>query len=149
MACYPSQWRTPVLAPMLSRRGTAAATGLIGLVQVGAGALGFHTFDCPMLQITGFPCPGCGASRACGAILRNDWHQSAEFHLFAPMFLLALALFVLAAVLPPGGRDALAGWVGRVERTTALAPVTLVALLVYWIARLLYAPQDFARLMHG
>jgi hypothetical protein len=139
--------RTPVVAPMLGRRGFAAALGVVGAIQVAAGVWQFQTFRCPMLHAIGIPCPGCGASRACGALLYGDWDQAARLHLFAPLFLLAAALFALGAVLPDRPRDALVGAVGRVEGRTALTSLLLAALIVYWLARLLYAPLAFIRLV--
>ena len=65
------------------------------------------------------------------------------------LFLSAAALFLTAAVLPAAKRDALARRVERAERLTGLSSLMLAALLVYWLARLLYAPHDFTRLMHG
>ena len=138
-----------MLAPMLSDRRLSGAFALLSVVQVGAGLLHLHTFTCPMLGGVGVPCPGCGASRACAALLQGDLKGYAALHLFAPMFLSAAALFLAAAVLPAAKRDALARRVERAERLTGLSSLMLAALLVYWLARLLYAPHDFTRLMHG
>lgn len=138
-----------MLAPMLSDRRLSGAFAALAVVQVGAGLLHLHTFTCPMLGGVGIPCPGCGASRACAALLRGDFKSYATLHMLAPMFLTASALFLAAAVLPATTRDALVRRVERAERLTGLSALMLAALLVYWLARLLYAPHEFTRLMHG
>jgi hypothetical protein len=111
--------------------------------------VGFRTLPCPMLHAIGIPCPGCGASRACGALLRGDWHNLVRLHAFAPLFLGSVVIFLLAAALPSQGRDALGRAVDAVERRSGAAKLLLLLLLVYWAARLLYAPGSFIRLMRG
>jgi hypothetical protein len=144
-----SRMRSPVVGPMLAHRGLSAAFGVLGIVQISAGALRLRTFSCPMLHATGIPCPGCGVSRACGAIITGHWNEALRLHLLAPFFLIASGLFVLAAVLPSRQRDQFSGLIASAERRTALTSILLLALIVYWLARLLYAPHEFARLMRG
>jgi hypothetical protein len=144
-----NSWRSPVLAPMLANRRLSAAFAVLGVVQIGAGLFHLHTFTCPMLASLGVPCPGCGASRACAALLRGDFKSYATLHLLAPMFLVAVVLCLCAAVLPRAGREALVRGMARLERLTGLSSLMLAVLVIYWATRLLYAPHDFARLMRG
>ena len=37
----------------------------------------FHCF-CPMVVLFGYPCPACGLSRACAAVLTGQFHRAAE-----------------------------------------------------------------------
>ncbi|MGN1151772.1 MAG: DUF2752 domain-containing protein [Lachnospiraceae bacterium] len=39
----------------------------------------FHAF-CPVVIITGFPCPGCGLTRATGYLLTGRWQQAWEMN---------------------------------------------------------------------
>lgn len=49
----------------------------------------FHAF-CPMLLITGIPCPGCGMSRALLLLLMGHPAESVEMHPLAPLVLVLL-----------------------------------------------------------
>jgi hypothetical protein len=69
-------------------------------------------------------------------------------HVFAPFFLLAIALFWLAGLLPEKYRGELLQWVLRIERRTALPTMLLIALVLYWAGRLLYVPA-LSRLAAG
>jgi hypothetical protein len=142
-------WFAPALGPMLRERRLAVAAAVVGAVQVAAGVFHFKTFACPMLHATGVPCPGCGASRASGALLRGDWAGYLTFHAMAPCFLGAVGLFALAAALPRRQRDALAHRLDRLEARTGIVKLLLLLLFLYWGARLLYAPAEFARLVRG
>lgn len=142
-------WFSPALGPLLRQRAVAIAFAAAGVLQVLAGTLGFHTFRCPMLYGIGIPCPGCGASRACGAMIRGQWSDCMRLHAFAPCFLFAALLFLAAAVVPAGPRERLIRLVDGIEERTGLTKLLLVLLFVYWLMRLLYAPVAFARMMRG
>lgn len=49
----------------------------------------FHAF-CPMLLITGIPCPGCGMSRALVLLLMGHPAESVKMHPLAPLVLFIL-----------------------------------------------------------
>ena len=140
-------WRTPVLAPMLARRNASAGFALIAAVQIWAGLTHVHTIACPVLFATGVPCPGCGASRACAALVRGDFATAFRLHAFAPVFLLIAVLFAVNALLPGARRQHISRIVEVIERKTGISTLILAALLVYWAFRLLHAPHDFIRLM--
>ena len=141
--------RSPVLAPLLAQRGLSIGFAALGSIQILAGLVHFHTFTCPMLNATGVPCPGCGASRACAALLRGNWDDVARYHLLAPLFLAAVVLFSVSAVLSDGQRRRFSAFVANIERWTGLSAMLLAAVIVYWGIRVLYAPHEFARLMRG
>ena len=52
-------------------------------------------------------------------------------------------------MLPTRPREAMIDVVERIERRTGLTSLMLAVLLVYWLARLLYGPAQFAHLMGG
>lgn len=48
---------------------------------------------CPSVVITGFPCPGCGLTRAVLSIFRGDFRAAWQLHPFSYVLLLYLAAF--------------------------------------------------------
>ena len=63
---------------LLSFGLAAAAAALVLLAKVGLG------IGCPLYQLTGLQCPGCGNSRAAMALLRLDFAASFSYN---PLFL--------------------------------------------------------------
>jgi hypothetical protein len=124
----------------MERRGPAAVLALAAALQAVLTALRLPAWPCAFLQVTGHPCPGCGLSRAVAALVRADWAGAMAWHAFSPLAAGAGLLMLAAAVLPASARRRLAASVSAAERRTALAPIAAGALLVYWIARLLYTP---------
>jgi hypothetical protein len=129
----------PILAPLLRERRAAMLFSGMAVVQIVTTACGITLMQCPMLHWLGVPCPTCGLTRACVALLRgsNEW---VRFHALAPIALITIALLSLAAILPATARTGLADRVETVERRTALPALALAAVLLYWIVRLIYAP---------
>ncbi|HSZ55190.1 MAG TPA: DUF2752 domain-containing protein [Tepidisphaeraceae bacterium] len=137
----------PVLAPILRRPGLSLVLGMAGATQVAATLAHLPAMACPVMELFHVPCPGCGLSRACAAVIRGDWHQAIRLHAFAPFLLAAIALFWVAACLPSQARLRLAAYVERMERQTGLPTLLLIMLVLYWIVRLLYAPDAFRSLV--
>ena len=56
-----------------------------------AGRYVLHSL-CPVAALTGFPCPGCGMTRAVSAILRGDFSAAWKLHPFSyPIVILSAA----------------------------------------------------------
>lgn len=49
--------------------------------------------SCPIRKLTGFPCPGCGMTRAWLAVLKLNFKEAFRFH---PLWFLPVPLFVLS-----------------------------------------------------
>lgn len=122
--------------------------GAAGL-QAGLVGLGLPGWSCPILHVTGLPCPGCGLSRAIVLLLHGDWHTSLELHAFAPVFILGLTLIFGAAVLPQRQQSWLIRQLELVERRTGMTAILLVSLMLYWLVRLLFFPDAFLNLIKG
>ena len=137
----------PIVAPLIRHRASSAAIGVASAVQVLAAALHLPGMPCPFLHLTGVPCPGCGLSRACAALAAGSVEHSVRMHAFALPVLLGVVILLLAAVLPAPARAKLADTVERLERASGVVFLLLVALLLYWLGRLLYAPQAFMSLV--
>jgi hypothetical protein len=127
----------------------SAVLAIAGTLQVGLTFFHIGTMPCPFVRLTGIPCPGCGVSRACAALLRGRWGLAMRYHAFAPFFFIAILLFTLAAVLPKHARRKLVAGVAIAEQKLAVVWSLLVLLLVYWLVRLVYAPDNFYNLVGG
>jgi len=95
--------------------------------------------DCPVLALTGVPCPGCGGLRALHALTRGDVPAALALN---PLVLLALPLAVVGLAVwlhaAAHGRAAapvrrLAAW--SAPRAAVLASAVAVALLVWTAVR--------------
>ena len=87
----------------------------------------FHAF-CPMLLVTGIPCPGCGMTRAIVLLLSGHPAESLKMHPLAP---LAVILFIYI------------GWnrymIGKKSKTVPiLLGASVVLLLLCYLIRMLY-----------
>ncbi len=138
-----------MLALLLQRRGLALVISGAALLQATLVWAGLPGWPCPVAHMLHVPCPGCGLSRAVVALMRGDWHTALALHAYAPVFVLVFGLFVCASLLPVRARDALVGGVAAVERRTGLSGVLAVGLIVYWLARLVVAPDAMLRLVRG
>ncbi len=61
---------------------------------------------CPLRNLTGIPCPGCGLTRSFMAIARGDFDYALSMHLFGPPLFaaFALAILLMAVELKTGRR---------------------------------------------
>jgi hypothetical protein len=128
----------PALSSVLWHRATALMIAAMAFVQVILGWFHLPGWTCPAWAATGYPCPGCGLTRATVALLHWDLHAMARLHLFAPAALAAFAFVVAAGVLPTPMRRRLMASLETVERSTGVTMLLLVALVVYWITRLCF-----------
>lgn len=120
--------------------GAAAIHGTLNL-------LGLPSWQCPILHTVGVPCPGCGLSRAIGALLHADWQTAVTFHAFAPLFLASLVFMAVVVLLPAEPRRRVVGWTRSFETRTGLVAIGLVGLMVYWLARLVFLGDGFIQLI--
>ncbi|MCP3138646.1 DUF2752 domain-containing protein [Pyxidicoccus xibeiensis] len=134
---------TPVLAQLLERRTTGQVLGAVAAIHLGLMHFGLPTWPCPVQSAVGLPCPGCGLSRATAALLHGDWRAALSWHAFAPVILAALALIIGMAFLPEAARRRGIDAVARVERRTRVTALLLVALVAYWLIRLLVFRDTF------
>ena len=87
----------------------------------------FHAF-CPMLLITGIPCPGCGMSRALLLLLTGHPAESVKMHPLAPL-VLVLLIYI--------------GWnryiIGRKSKMVPLfTGIGMVLLVICYLIRMYY-----------
>jgi hypothetical protein len=142
-----STLRSPALASLLRRRRLAVVISGIALLQTALVRAGLPSWPCPVAHTLGLPCPGCGLTRAAIALLKGDWRTAFALHAYAPMLLLALALCGCASLLPARPRERFVNGVAAIERRTGVTAFLLIGLIGYWLARLLFVPSAFARIL--
>ena len=88
---------------------------------------------CPMVTITGFPCPACGLSRAGFSLLKGHFLWAFEIHPFIyPIVLLVITFFVFRYILR---KDT--------EILKKYLIALMVGLIVYYVYRMIrYFPGD-------
>ncbi|MCU1366840.1 MAG: hypothetical protein JWN39_2479 [Ilumatobacteraceae bacterium] len=118
-----------------SRRALLAGPLACGCALVGAAvyvavadptASGTHLPGCPLYELTGIYCPGCGLTRATHSLLRGNLRAALGYNLLLPFFLAAIALAWFGWLRAALGR-APARWTAKLSaRTGAIAIVVLV-----------------------
>jgi len=127
-----------LLADLMRERIALALIFIVAAMQLILVGSGLPGWPCPLLETTGYPCPGCGLSRAAIAFLRGEWKTSLTLHAFAPLLLAALALIGTANLLPQPHRQKLIWAVEKIEMQTGLSVLLAVGLIAYWVVRLLF-----------
>ena len=140
----PSRWLRPTLAPILRSAKMCRALATLGTVQIALALGHVRGVDCPVYLVTRLPCPGCGASRACAALLSRDLRAAFTAHPLSPILLAGWLLLVIAAIAPADCRTRLALVAERLERRAPLGLMFFITLCVVWLARLLFAPAGAA-----
>jgi hypothetical protein len=139
---------SPISTLLRERKFGLILTGAAGL-HIGLLSLGLPSWDCPFFKLTGIPCPGCGLSRACLLLLRGEVRASIKFHAFAPVFLVLISILIIGTLLPRSLTEPLINKAETLERQSGLTIIILGGLILYWLARLLFFPAVFARLIRG
>ena len=91
----------------------------------------FHAF-CPVVIITGFPCPGCGLTRALGYLITGRWQQAWEMN---PVIFLIAVIAVYFVV----NRYFLGRKVKGIQSLLILTAVVLC--IVFCVRMYLYFPN--------
>ena len=74
---------------------TAAVFLLAGVVYIALFRIFGHGVPCLFRRATGLLCPGCGMSRALGAISRGDIRQAMEYNILSVTLLPIILLYLL------------------------------------------------------
>lgn len=123
-------------ATSTSRRSRLAAPASVAALVLGAGALLYvrdprtsNYLPCPLHAITGLWCPGCGATRAFGDLIRGDVASAASSNILA-----VVLLCVGAAVWGLWVRARIRGSTFRRPSSWVIASAALLV-LVFTVAR--------------
>jgi Protein of unknown function (DUF2752) len=137
----------PISSLLRDRKLAFVLAGATGL-QIALVSLKLPAWGCPILHLTGVPCPGCGLTRAIMLLVQGDLYASIRFHAFAPIFLIAIVLVTLTALLPKSLVQTVISGTEVLERHTRFTVIVLTGLILYWLARLLDL-SAFVQLIRG
>lgn len=87
-------WWVTYSGPLLVAGGVAAATAYVALVDPNQPG---HFPLCPLKEMTGLDCPGCGGLRAVHALCHGDLGTALDQHLFVTVLVLPLAIVTWVA----------------------------------------------------
>lgn len=91
---------------------------------------------CPFRALTGYPCPGCGMTRAFCALGHGQWRLAVGFNAISPLlFAAAAAGWAAAAATVLDYRPARAA-LARLRPGPRAARVLLALTFAWWLARL-------------
>lgn len=127
---------SPVLSTVLENRRESLILVGAGIVHVGLNLAGLPGWVCPMRAATGIPCPGCGLTTAAVQLLHGDFIGSIHTHAFAPIFIATIIVMLAALILPGEPRQKFISAFARLETRSGLTAWLLLALFLYWGARL-------------
>lgn len=130
-----SRWELAVYLVRDRKLGLAMAGG--GLIYFVLAWYGWELMPCPLLKVTGLPCPGCGMTRSCLAMLRGDWIEVWRLNPFGPVFAIFWAVVGAGVALPQPWRGNFADLLGRFERRTRWSGWVAGGLLIYGLTRLI------------
>ncbi len=130
-------WHSPVFSQLLENRRENLLIVGAGIVHLGLNWAGLPGWVCPIRAATGVPCPGCGMTRAAVELLRGEFSASLQTHAFAPLFLLALLLILVALVLPQTQRERFLAFIRRAEIRIGFTSWGLLSMMLYWALRLI------------
>jgi hypothetical protein len=107
------------------------ASGVVGVGWVVAATVGYRpegvgVVVCPFRHATGLDCPGCGSTRALGALGRLDLVAALDHHVLVPI---ALVVVVLSWVLWTRGR-----WRAQPATDVLRGPPVILAIAVGLVA---------------
>lgn len=139
--------RRLVLTSLLDDPRLSLAILGAGAAHVTLTAAGLGGWPCPFYHATGWPCPGCGLGRASVLLLRGEWRGALRLHAFAPVLLLALSVLGAGLLLRGRARAALRSAVSWAEGRMWLSTGLCVALIVYWVLRLVLDESQWALLV--
>lgn len=105
---------------------------LLGALALGLGLLYLTGIGCPFRFLLGVPCPGCGITRACQAVLHLDFAGAFYYH---PLFWLLPPAFVYVIL----GKTPLLG--SRERERFFLGGLIGLTLAVY-VFRLIFAQNE-------
>jgi hypothetical protein len=127
----------------LSRLGRRIRWGFLGLAT--APILGAYVYNqgyrvpmlgCPILHLTGIPCPTCGMTRSFMAIVRGEFSQAIGYHLLGPVIFIACLAAALHVGLELWQQQKIISPLSQLVSRQAFQLIVLLIVLSYYAYRL-------------
>ena len=132
-----NQCAIPFFAKLAKNRGAAfAVLGFVATYFL-ASLHGILLWYCPVRTVTGIRCPGCGMSNAMVHLIHGNVLNALKEHLFAPVILIGLIFLLIVSCLPAKLHRNVVAHISTFEAETGIGPLIMLALLLYWIIRLI------------
>ena len=128
----------PVLGPLLQSRWIIVLLAAVISALVALTAMGITVWQCPVRSTLGVLCPGCGLTRAMVLLIQGHWHASLHTHAFAPIFLMGVMVLTIISITPKKFQKKATRWTTEFEKRTGVVAVLMMAMLTYWIFRILH-----------
>jgi hypothetical protein len=91
---------------------------------------------CPFRALTGYPCPGCGMTRAFSSIAHGELWRAVRYNPLSPLLFLALIAVWAGAAATILNWPRVCALVARLRPAPLTTNVLLVIVLAWWVARL-------------
>lgn len=88
---------------------------------------------CPLVILTGFPCPGCGLTRAAFAVLHLDFARAWEIHPFIFPIIILAVVFCAERYIFCRSEMKVSKW---------MAIIIMTAMIVFYIWRMIFCFPD-------
>ena len=126
---------TPLLGPLLSNRRLNGIFLGVGFLLLFLVIMGYPGWQCPINSTFGVSCPGCGLTTAMTLLVNGQWAAAVGMHAFAPLFMVILALMMIAFLLPADYLGKLSTVIKVMEKKTGITAIILLSMLLYWLLR--------------
>ena len=106
-----------------------------GLIYFIISLFGYSIMPCPIRELLGLQCPGCGLTSGCKALIRGEWVEAFHHNWFSPVFALFWSLVGIGLFLPNPYRTRFIDFVKVTEQRTNW-PIWLgLSLCIYALTR--------------
>jgi len=91
---------------------------------------------CPFRALTGYPCPGCGMTRAFSALAHGEPVRAVIYNPLSPVLFLAAIVLWMSAAATLLNLHGLRAALTRLRPTTQVSYIFLALMLIWWVVRL-------------
>lgn len=91
---------------------------------------------CPLRALTGYPCPGCGMTRAFSALAHGEPLRAIIYNPLSPVLFVAGLLVWTSAAATLLNLHGLRALLARLRPSTLACQLFLAVMLIWWVVRL-------------
>jgi len=106
-----------------------------GLIYFIISLFGYSIMPCPIRELSGLQCPGCGLTSGCKALIRGEWGEALHHNWFSPVFAIFWSLVGIGLFLPTPYRSRFIHLVKVTERRARWPILLGLSLGIYGLTR--------------